>query len=166
MEILHRYRMDDCARWITQLSWSEWTMFTDGTRQFAMASLAVADSAGAVWSVEITQEVTLPRFALQVDLNGMEVDQDASGISAAQPLPIGTPDRRPVEHFKWITTQFGVSKHRFVPGRSTKVVTKILRQICPALFGLHQSGSCLLCQPAAPDGALGHSLRSRQSASG
>ncbi len=110
MEILHRYRMDDRAQWITQLSWSPWMMFNDGGRRFAMASLAVADSAGSVWSLEITQEVTAPRLALQIGTNGIDVDADASGISAAQPLPIGPQDRRPVEQFKWITTQFGVSR--------------------------------------------------------
>lgn len=109
MEILHRYRMDNSAGWITQLSWSPWIMFNDGDKQFAMASLAVGDSSGAVWSLEITQDVTSPRLALQLGTNGMDVDEDASGISAAQPLPLGVPDRRPVEQFKWIITQFGVS---------------------------------------------------------
>lgn len=101
MEILHRFRMDDHASWITALEWSEWDIVTVGGKTFAMACLAVDDSNGSVWSLEVTQDVTQSRVALARQA-AMQVDDDASAISAAPPVLLGAPDRRPVSQFRWV----------------------------------------------------------------
>lgn len=75
-----------------------------GSSRSATSCLAVADSQGEVWSLEITQNISSPRLALAEGTDPMTVDQDASGISAAEPLPIGVKDKRAASQLRWISS--------------------------------------------------------------
>ncbi|KAI5475558.1 hypothetical protein MNV49_001191 [Pseudohyphozyma bogoriensis] len=101
MEILHRYRMDDNAQWLTGLTWSPWEVTTDGTKTTAVSTLAVSDSRGAIWVVDIKQDVPSPRSSLVPEGDAMQVDMDASVVSATVPMSVGNVDGRAASQLCW-----------------------------------------------------------------
>lgn len=55
----------------------------------------MGDSAGSVWSVDVSQDVNTPRTV-------RELDEDAMGVFAAEPVVVALADRRAVSQFCWI----------------------------------------------------------------
>lgn len=100
MEVLHRYRVHDEAQWIKALSWSPWQLRRKGPKTLAVSFLAVADSSGQAWNMEVTEDVSAPRIAIVQDLQNVE--EDANGVSAAQPLSLASRDGRQITQFCWI----------------------------------------------------------------
>lgn len=86
---------------MTALAWEIDTkpMFL-GPKTLAVSFLAVADSSGQAWNMEVTEDVSAPRIAIVQDLQNVE--EDANGVSAAQPLSLASRDGRQITQFCWI----------------------------------------------------------------
>ncbi|KDE07454.1 hypothetical protein MVLG_02319 [Microbotryum lychnidis-dioicae p1A1 Lamole] len=91
LSILHRYRLDPQASWITLLSWSNWIPSHDGTTTTGL--LAATDSKGQTWVVEVSQFVSAGRPLLS--------DQEAApsekteDVWATKPIVVCETDQRP-----------------------------------------------------------------------
>ncbi|KAM0751425.1 hypothetical protein T439DRAFT_325564, partial [Meredithblackwellia eburnea MCA 4105] len=97
MEVLHRFQMAEGIGWIVKIECSAWTIFPAPGRKMAMATLAVADSQGRLWSLELTQDVTSHRSSKTPDL-------DCTHVVAAPPTPCfeDNADGKAVSEMMWI----------------------------------------------------------------
>ncbi|SCV70335.1 BQ2448_1729 [Microbotryum intermedium] len=105
MSILHRYRLDPQASWITLMSWSEWILSDDATTTTSL--LSATDSTGRVWVIEISQNLTAGRPLLSDDeAAAPEMSED---VWATEPIVVCEPDQRLVSQFKWIPNDESLS---------------------------------------------------------
>lgn len=109
MGVLHRYPMSDEAGSIPLISWSPWTLSEVTGRTLALACLAVADSQGRVWSVEVTQVVTNPHVGFAATAGSEIPEENPADVWAIQPLIVCEADRRPATQFRWIPREAAVS---------------------------------------------------------
>ncbi|GAA5849089.1 hypothetical protein JCM8547_006439 [Rhodosporidiobolus lusitaniae] len=85
MRFVLRFRPDGPVNWINLLSWSSWTVEKSESGSKASACLAVADSDGRVWSIEVEQGLTGGEESVEVRKE-VVVDEGEDGRGATQLL--------------------------------------------------------------------------------